>query len=222
MDTYHVTSITTPGYDGEVPNSFWLNGSDTLLVLLPGLGYTNQMPLMFYLRELGVVRGWDLLEIDYDYRRVPRETTSEQWTARFVADVEPVIRAAVTRGGYGKLVLAGKSIGTSVMTSILNHGIEAATAYIWLTPLLRNPHVNESVRTHHPSIAVFGDADYAVQDVDLAPLAQAGVKMVIAPGADHGMMIPGNVAESIANIARAMQELDVWLEQNVVAIGENA
>lgn len=221
MENYHVTSITVPGHDGEVPNSFWLNGSDTLLVLLPGLGYTNQMPVMFYLHELAEAHRWDLLEIDYDYRRVPRETTSEQWTARFVADVEPILHAAVARGGYGKLVLAGKSIGTSVMTSILNHGIQAATAYIWLTPLLRNPHVYESVKTHHPSIAVFGDADYAVQDVDLAPLAQAGVKLVIAPGADHGMMIPGNVPESIANLARAMQELDDWLEQNVVAIGEN-
>lgn len=215
MEGYGVTYITTDGYEGKVPNTYWFCGSETLLVMLPGLGYTNQMPLMYYVRELATSRFWDLLEIDYDYRAVPRETTSAEWSARFIADVEPMLKAAIARGGYKKVVLAGKSIGTSVMTSILNNGFSGNIAYVWLTPLLGSKPVYEAVKSHSPSVALFGDADYAVQGADLAVLVQSGVKMIVVPEADHGLDIAGDVPQSIAGLAQAIRELDLWLTQHV-------
>ena len=41
MDRYGATYITTDGYEGKVPNTYWFCGSDTLLVMLPGLGSTG-------------------------------------------------------------------------------------------------------------------------------------------------------------------------------------
>ena len=211
MEGYATTRITTDGYDGQVPNTWWFCGSDTLLVLLPGLGYTNQMPLMFYLHQLGTGRRWDILEIDYDYRSVPRDTTAAEWDARFIADVEPMLRAAIARGGYTRIVLAGKSIGTRVITSLVNHGFGGNLVYLWLTPLLISPAVYDAVKSHAPAVAVFGDADYAVQNVDLAPLANAGVSLIIVPEGDHGMSIPGDVPRSVAELARVLRELDTGL-----------
>lgn len=219
MDGYNVEQLDIQGYDAPVPNSYWSKGSDTLLVMLPGLGYTNDMPIMFYLHHIGLDRGFDVLQVNYDYRSVPRETSAQEWSTRMLADVQPTIDAALAKGTYKNVVLAGKSIGTRVMATLLANGFDKATAYIWLTPLFVAEPVKQAAMNNGPSIAMFGDADYAVADVDLAPIAQAGVRVVVLPGGDHGMMVEGPVPVSIAELANAMKELDVWLGQTV-AIGD--
>lgn len=220
MDGYAVETLDVMGFDGPVQNAHWTIGSDTLLIMLPGLGYTNQMPLMFYLHELARAREWDVLEVNYDYRRVPRETSAEEWAARMLGDARPVIDAALERGTYRNIVLAGKSIGTRVMTTLLARGFDTATAFIWLTPLLVAGQIRDTVMSHGPSLAVFGDEDYAVKDVDLSAIARAGVTMVVMPGGDHSMMIPGDVPQSIAALAHVMAEIDAWLDRHVVRTGD--
>ena len=221
MSHYSVEHFDLPGYDQPIKNDYWTIGSDTLLIMLPGLGYTNQMPLMFYLHEIAQARSWDVLQVHYDYRTVPRETSSEEWIARFLGDVRPLIDAAMEKGRYKNVVLAGKSIGTNVMTTLLSRGFEGATAFIWLTPLLRSEPVRQAVMNNGPSIALFGDKDYAVADVNLTPISQAGVHMIIVPGADHSMMIEGNVPESIAMLAHSMRELENWLDEALATSGED-
>ena len=215
MDGYKIDSLDVQGFDAPVPNSFWSIGSDTLLVLLPGLGYTNEMPIMFYLHELAINRRYDVLQVNYDYRGIPRDTSAEAWSARMIGDVQPAIEAALAKGSYQNVILAGKSIGTRVMAALLAHGFDKATAYIWLTPLFMAEPIREIAMKYLPAVAVFGDADYAVKDVDFGKIANAGVYLVIQPGGDHGMMIPGNVPESIADLAKAMHEIDGWLARTI-------
>lgn len=215
MDGYKIESLDVQGYEGPVANNYWTINSDTLLIMLPGLGYTNDMPIMFYLHEIAINRGYDVLQVNYDYRSVPRETSGEAWSARMIADVQPTIDAALAKGSYRNVVLAGKSIGTRVMATLLARGFDKATAYIWLTPLFVAEPVKQAAMTHGPSVAVFGDADYAVTNVDLAPIAKAGVRIVVQPEGDHGMMVKGNVPQSIADLANAMRELDTWLGQTI-------
>lgn len=221
MDGYTITSLDVQGFEGPVPNEYWSQGSDTLLIMLPGLGYTNQMPLMFYLHEMAINRGCDVLQVNYDYRGVPRETSAADWAARMIGDVQPVINAALEKHSYKNVVLAGKSIGTRVMTTLLARGFNAATAYIWLTPLLVVDQIRDTMMNHGPSVAVFGDKDYAVANVNLTPISQAGVPMLIVPGGDHGLMIEGNVPESIAMLAHTMRELDNWLVETLESTGES-
>lgn len=217
MDGYNIDVLQTQGFDGPVDNRYWTIGSDTLLILLPGLGYTNDMPIMFYLHEIAIARRYDVLQVNYDYRGVPRETSAEEWSARMIADVQPLIEAALAKGSYLNVVLAGKSIGTRVMTTLLARGFEKATAYIWLTPLFASEPVKQAAMNNAPSVAVFGDADYAVANVDLAPIAKAGVRIIVQPEGDHSMMVPGNVPQAIADLANAMRELDTWLGENITS-----
>lgn len=219
MDGYTITSHDIQGYEGLVDNRHWTIGSKTLMVLLPGLGYTNDMPIMFYMNETALNRRYDVLQINYDYRSVPRETSAEEWSARMLADVRPTIDAALANGNYTNIILAGKSIGTRVMATLLAHGFDKATAYIWLTPLFVSEPVRKAAMEHLPSLAMFGDADFAVKDAPLADIAKAGVELVIQPGGDHSMMVPGNIPESINDLARAMHELDTWLARTIPAGG---
>lgn len=221
MDGYTITNLDVRGFDGPVPNEYWSKQGETLLVMLPGLGYTNQMPLMFYLQEMAINRGCDILQVNYDYRGVPRETSAADWAARMMGDVTPVIDAALAKHEYKHVVLAGKSIGTRVMTTMLARGFNKTTAYIWLTPLLVVDQIRDTMMNHGPSVAVFGDKDYAVANVNLTPISQAGVPMLIVPDADHGLMIEGNVPESIAMLAHTMRELESWLVETLENSGES-
>lgn len=215
MDGYNITAHQIQGYDGPIDNRHWMIGSDTLMVLLPGLGYTNEMPIMFYLNETALNRRYDVLQVNYDYRNVPRETSAEDWSARMLADVRPTIDAALAKGNYTNIILAGKSIGTRVMATLLAHGFDKATAYIWLTPLFVSPPVRKAAMEHLPSLAVFGDADHAVKDAPLGEIAKEGVQMIIQPDGDHSMMVPGNIPESITDLARTMHEVDAWLARTI-------
>lgn len=222
MDGYSVTTLNATGYDAPVPNTHWTVGSDTLLIMLPGMGYSNQMPLMFYLHQLALARKWDVLQVDYDYRDIPRETSAEEWSARMYADTHPLIEAALARGEYHHIVLAGKSIGTNVMTTLLRRGFDKSTAHIWLTPLLRSKAVRQAVMSTPKSVAVFGDEDFAIAEVNLGAIFQAGVQLIILPGGDHGMITKNGVPESIAGLAQIVFELDTWLGQNVGTTGEKS
>lgn len=206
MDHYSRTS-----FESSVANEYWSRGSDTLLILLPGLGYTNQMPIMFYVHEMAMARNWDILMVNYDYRGVPREELG----ARFLPDIVPIIESALAARNYGNVVLAGKSIGTRVMSSLLNHGFDRATALIWLTPLLVNEDVLRAIVGNTPGIAVFGDADFAVEGVDLAPLEMAGIPQIVVPHGDHSLDTPGDIPGSIRALADVMQQLDAWLAATV-------
>lgn len=221
MDGYSIETLEVQGYDAPVPNSYWSHGNSKLLIMLPGLGYTNDMPIMFYLHQIATNRGYDVLQVNYDYRGVPRDTSAEEWSARMIADVQPVIEAALAKGSYKSVVLAGKSIGTRVMAALLARGFDKATAYIWLTPLFASEPIRNLAMEHGPSIAVFGDADYAVANVDLASIAKAGVRLIIQPEGDHSMMVQGNIPQSISDLASAMKEIESWLDQVVVTAGEN-
>lgn len=219
MDGYKIQTLDIQGYDAPVPNNYWTIGSDVLLISLPGLGYTNDMPILFYLNELARNRGYDVLQVNYDYRGVPRETSAEKWSARMMADVLPAIDAALAKGNYRHVILAGKSIGTRVMATLLARGFDKATAYIWLTPLFVAEPVKQAAMNHSPSVAVFGDADYAVANVDLSSIAKAGVRIIVQPEGDHGMMVPGNAPQAISDLANAMKELDDWFGQIITTGG---
>ena len=72
------TTLTIQGYRGEaVPNRFLRpeGAIDHLAVLLPGFGYTLDMPLFYYAENLLLERGWDVLRVEYAYNKRPEFQT---------------------------------------------------------------------------------------------------------------------------------------------------
>lgn len=215
MDQYTISQLHVSGFDGEVPHDYWDAGSSTLLIMLPGLGYTNQMPIMFYLHEMAMQRSWDVLQVNYNYRGMTGHTPKEERDARFLGDCMPLIQAALAQREYTNVILAGKSIGTRVMTTLLEHGFDKAAAYIWLTPLFADPDVFTAARSVNPGIAVYGDADPAMGGVGEEQVVEAGIATIVVPGGDHSLEVASGIPDSIAALARAYQQLDAWLTDTI-------
>jgi hypothetical protein len=214
MQDYDITELDVFGYDAPVLNEFWAVRSDTLLVMLPGVGYTNQMPVMFYLHELAIARRWDILQVNYDYRGM--SGTDEERLERLTVDCRAALDAALTEGRHTKVVLAGKSLGTIAMTTLLQAGIEPDVTALWLTPIVRRPEVREAMSVSAPTSAVaIGTRDDHYDREFLMELRAKGALVDVVEGADHSIDVQEGVGASIGVMRQVIEVLGGFLGGDV-------
>ena len=214
------TVLSIPGYRGEpVPNRFQRpeGASGCLAVLLPGLGYTLDMPLFYYAEDLLLARGWGVLRVEYAYNRPEYQEMPQAERARWLlADATAAYRAGLAQGRYESIALIGKSLGTLAMGHLLTMADQPAGAMraVWLTPLLRNDRLCEQIRQYGgPSLFVIGTADpqYNPATLEEVRAATSGEAVVIAD-ADHGMDVPGDPIASVRAVARVTEALAEFVQ----------
>jgi predicted alpha/beta-hydrolase family hydrolase len=171
-------------------------------MLLPGFGYTLDMPLFYYAENLLLERGWDVLRVEYAYSERPEfgvlpRPEQRRW---LLADAEAAYRAARADRAYSQIALVGKSLGTAAMGHLLTLP-EARTEgarTVWLTPMLSESRLREQIAQFaDSSLFVIGTADPHYDPAILAELTAAtNGEAVGIDDADHGMDIPGDPVAS--------------------------
>jgi hypothetical protein len=202
-----------------LPNTFFKKETDTdhLVLLLPGRGYTTQMPLFFYSALLLLERSADVLRLDVNY--MARDDfqaleMNEQLRCLF-DEVEAAYRAGMAQRNYQQVTLVGKSLGTLAMGHLLTtEPLLPAVNAIWLTPLLRFDFLREQIKAFAGhSLFAIGTADPHYDAKCLTEVQQAtNGEVVIIEGADHGMNIAGDMLESIKVVGKIVQAIDAFLE----------
>jgi predicted alpha/beta-hydrolase family hydrolase len=211
--------LTIQGYrDEPVPNCFQRpeGAIDQLAVLLPGLGYTLDMPLFYYAENLLLEQGWDVLRVEYAYNTRPEFQTvpkseRDQW---LLADTTAAWRAGLSQRRYERVVLIGKSLGTLAMGHLLTMSDPpAGMGAVWLTPLLSNERLRQQISQYGgPSLFVIGTADPHFDPVVLEQMQVATVgEAVVVRNADHGMDIPGDPIASVRAVERVVEALGRFL-----------
>jgi predicted alpha/beta-hydrolase family hydrolase len=183
-------------------------GSDHLAVLLPGMRYSNAMPLMHMHARLLAELGADLLLVDYDYERNPAFAAAPdreqlQWLQE---DTLAACSVGLARGLYERVTLVGKSLGTMAMPHLLSTEPELAQAQgIWLTPVLLNMTMGVITAVAQPSLFIIGTADryYDPDKVD-ALRAMPASEVLVIDGADHSLEIPGNIRASVPLLGQVL------------------
>lgn len=213
-------SLTAPGYRGDqVPNELREAEATAtrLAVLVPGFGYSCDMPLFYYTENLLVDTGVDVLRLNtrYSENQAFREATDDerfQWASE---DLIAVIRAGLVRRGYDELLLIGKSLGTAAIAGLLLDGslIQIATKVVWLTPLLAIDEFRARfTQIEAPGLVVIGRADAHYDEVIVNQLlSQPNLTGHVIPGGDHSLDIPGNTQASIAALETAIQAIASFL-----------
>lgn len=188
------------------------NGRSALM--LPGFGYTLDMPLFYYLENLYLDRGCDVLRVETTYSQnaafgEATEIEQARWVA---ADAQAAWQAGLAQADYASAVVAGKSLSTLAMAALLAPPLPTSpnVQSVWLTPLLCQPQVRETLlRLGASAQVVIGDADPYYDAEVLTELERAGVNVVVAQGADHGLDIPGDAPGStrlLSQLVTAVQE----------------
>jgi predicted alpha/beta-hydrolase family hydrolase len=213
------TTLTIQGYrDEPVPNRFLRpeGAIDHLAVLLPGVGYTLDMPL-FYSGEVRLLeRGWDVLRVEYAYNKRPEFLNlpgpeRNQW---LLTDTTAAWHAGLGQRTYERVVLIGKSLGTLAMGHLLTMADPPPTiGAVWLTPLLTKERLRQQIQQYGgPSLFVIGTADPQFDPVLLEKMQVATVgEAVIVKNAGHGMDIPGDPIASVRALERVVEALSRFL-----------
>ncbi|MCC7021208.1 MAG: hypothetical protein IT338_00185 [Thermomicrobiales bacterium] len=218
MATEHALPIA--GYRGApVPNRMQRprGAIDHLAVLLPGFGYTLDMPLFYYAENLLLERGWDVLRVEYAYNRHPEfRTLSEAEQGRWLReDTIAAYRAGAAQRAYDGIALIGKSLGTAAMGHLLTMDDQPAALRraVWLTPLLGNDRLREQIGVFDgPSLFVIGTADPHYDRGWLQAVQEAtGGESVVIEDADHGMDIPGDPVASVRALEQIVSAFERFL-----------
>ena len=216
---YSFKTLGIAGYRNEpVPNTFLRQdeAARELAVVLPGVGYTCHMPLLYYPSQALLTLGMDVLWVEYNYIRRPdyralADAEQKQW---LFTDVAAACQAAVTQRSYQQVTLVGKSLGTVAMSRLLATDTRfAKSRLVWLTPVLRNDDVRAQIlRGGSRALVAIGTADPFYDPEYLADLqAAAKSEVVIVDGADHSLEVAGDVLQSLQILERVTRAIRAFV-----------
>jgi predicted alpha/beta-hydrolase family hydrolase len=218
-DMYGATTLAITGYTDEpVPHTFLRQDQAArhLAILLPGIGYTCDMPLLYYPARLLLARGADVLRVEYDYQQREdfKTATADEQGRWVVADVTAACHAILAQRDYEQITFVAKSLGTLALGPVLTADQRLARAHTaWLTPLLRIDHVRAHIaQWGGHSLFVIGTADPYFDAAYLAEVQQATRgETVVVDGADHSLEFEGDVLRSLQAMTQVMRAVQQFL-----------
>ncbi len=201
-----------------IPTEFHGNGGPVLGVVISGFGYTYRNPLLYYAASLLAESGADLLRVDFRYYedegfRVLDEAGKD---ARFEADAAAVADAVEREASRReRIVLAGKSLGTSVIRRCLRRpAVAEKSSLILVTPGSEwSDFIPELVTSGRPALVVgsLGDRYYPVPNLDELR-ADPEVRTLELEAGDHSLET-GDAVRDVETLKRIVQGMKEFLEE---------
>jgi hypothetical protein len=140
---------------------------------------------------------------------VHRHSWSQPMTVPWGPQVEGWVRgevAAALAGVPGSPLLIGKSLGTVAAGVAAERTLPA----VWLTPLLTEPWAVAALGRASAAFLLVGGTADPYWDSALAHRLSPHVLEV--EGADHGMYVPGPLADTIAVLSRVVVAIEEFLD----------
>lgn len=208
---FEVTRLRVEAEDGEPSVYRHYRVADDpagLVVVLPGVHYGPEGPLLFYpaaaLREVG----WDTLQLTYRFQRDISDFDPATLMA-VVDDCRAAVAMALAQRPYPKLAYLGKSLGAGVEALLCAEGSASPqTRAVYFTPPIATPIFDPFfAHTPQPALIVLGMQDRFHDEEAIARLRQTRpFSLILIEGADHAMIIPGDVDGSVRALRRTTQE----------------
>jgi hypothetical protein len=187
---YQITSLSQSNFSHIVPNTFYRQElkSDHLALILPGLNYTCDMPLLYYATQVMLEAGADVVQVKYDYTRSRSDSSASTLKERFgdlQTDVTQIAHVAIVQRDYKHLTVIGKSLGTLAIPHFLQADLPLQPqTCVYLTPILNElVPIHDLIQTCPRNLFVIGTSDRYF-DPEL-------INQLISPNADNFMIIDG-------------------------------
>ena len=173
-----------------IPNTFLRQDADTdhLALILPGLNYSCDMPLLYYASQIMLEAGADVVQIKYDYTQTQPSSKDSPLSDRFgslAEDVTQIAHVALAQRDYKYLTVIGKSLGTLAIPHLLQADLPLRPqSCVYLTPILNElVPKRDLIQTCPRNLFVIGTSDLYF-DPEL-------ISQLISPNADNFMIIDG-------------------------------
>lgn len=175
--------------------------STVLVVLLPGIGYTLDRPLLDYSKKLALELGYDVLPVEYGFQ-VKRKVLNPKEEFPYLKKESMDIFKLALNDNYKKIVFISKSIGTIVHTLLSNEVKNCEIKNIYLTP------VNQTMKVgiKENSLVISGTSDPLISKETIEEIRKiSGVKLIEVKNGDHSLNVEGNVIKSIEVIHKVIE-----------------
>jgi hypothetical protein len=160
-------------------------------VVLPGIRYFSQAPLLWFAREAAQAHGWSVLELS---ERAPGDRDPFEWMRERAT-------AALDYAGARAVAVVGKSLGSAAAPLVA----ERSLAAVWLTPLLDRPEVASAVSA--PALLIGSTADPTWAD---GPRPDAGVEVLEFEGLDHSLQARNDPLASLEVLHSVVERISAF------------
>ena len=166
------------------------------VVLLPGIRYFSQAPLLWFAREAAQAGGWSVVEVD---ERAPRDHEPFGWMR---GQAEAALELA---SGAELVVVVGKSLGSAAAP--LANG-----PAVWLTPLLDRPAIADAINSAaSPTLLVGSRADPTWADGPTS--GNDALEVLELDGLDHSLQVSRDPPASLGVLADVTARVGAFLER---------
>jgi hypothetical protein len=165
-------------------------------VVLPGVRYLSQAPLLWFAREAARATGWSVLELS---ERAPANEEPFAW-------MRDRAERALGAASAETVAVIGKSLGSAAAPLVAERGLPA----VWLTPLLTRPEVVAALRSSSaPALLVGSSSDPTWSDGE-QPRGDA-IEVVELEGLDHSLQVEGDPFASLDVLRQVTERIGAFL-----------
>ncbi|MGH2713879.1 MAG: alpha/beta hydrolase [Thermoleophilaceae bacterium] len=166
-------------------------------VVLPGVRYFSQAPLLWFAREAAQARGWSVLELS---ERAPADEEPFAWMRDRAERALDAVEA-------GTVAVIGKSLGSAAAPLVAERGLPA----VWLTPLLVRPEVVSAIDSATAPVLLVGSvADPTWANGEL-PRGSA-IEVLEFEGLDHSLQVEGDPLASLDVLRQVTERIGAFLD----------
>jgi hypothetical protein len=165
-------------------------------VVLPGVRYFSQAPLLWFAREAAQAGGWSVLELS---ERAPADQEPFQW-------MRDRAERALAAASAGTVAVIGKSLGSAAAPLVAERGLPA----VWLTPLLIRPEVVAALAgSTAPALLVGSAADPTWANGEQPE--GGGIEVLEFDGLDHSLQVEGDPLASLDVLRQVTERIGAFL-----------
>jgi len=194
------------GYKGtEIKTKDTIKNTDKIAVIYPGYRYGLEAPLFFYLEELLVQNGFDIIGLDYRYNENKEfikadDDEKDKWFEYDCKAIGSEVFKAI--GQYKEVLLIGKSLGTSAILNQINNSLVSEEyGIIWLTPGTSAHEIYKLLNViRNRSLLISGTGDRYFNEKEINNINNDNVTIKKVENAGHLFEVE-DVYKSIENIS---------------------
>jgi hypothetical protein len=165
-------------------------------VVLPGVRYFSQAPLLWFAREAAQAEGWSVLELS---ERAPADEEPFTWMRERAERALEAVSADT-------VAVIGKSLGSAAAPLVAERGLPA----VWLTPLLVRPEVVAALSSSSaPSLLVGSTADPTWANGEQP--GGGSVEVLELDGLDHSLQVEGDPLASLDVLRQVTERIGAFL-----------
>lgn len=217
---YKITSLMTPDNDHPIPDNtfFWQEeNTDHLALILPGLNYTCDMPLLYYTAQFLIADGADVLQVKYDYNQKShgKPFSLDDKVPQLNKDVTSIVKVALEQRNYQHLTIIAKSLGTLGVPTLLETDFSAKVqTCVYLTPILKElVSQKELIQTCPNNLFVIGTIDpYYDPELIRVLINAQGDNFMIIEGVNHSLEFQDDPLGSLRVLDEVARKLETFLK----------